>query len=289
MATTLAILPGSPRPARLQLRGHVLKGKKRCGKKCISKNELCCGNGKKKCGKKCISKNELCCGNGKKKCGKKCISKHEVCCDHGKKLCNNECISHGELCCEHGGKKCGKECIPHDEVCCGSSGFHCSVENPFCTDSPRGCSKCSKGTSCCADGSTCEGDTPQCTVDSEGQTMCCANGQVGCRGKCIPKGSTCCANGSVCGGYTPQCTIDVSVFVDTSGGAVSQTVCCAFGQKALGGKCYAGNAKLMPCYQNPVCDWGAGYYCAWNQGNADSKCCKLNEYYKGTQCVPKPY
>ncbi|KAL7793761.1 hypothetical protein V8C37DRAFT_377255 [Trichoderma ceciliae] len=140
----------------------------------------------------------------------------------------------------------------------------------------------------CPNNSICQGDNSQCTLDNNGATICCALGQKAINGKCADSSSNLCFDGkTICSGTTPQCTVNVSVFVDSTGGAVSNIVCCANGQKALNGKCYAGNAKLIPCYQDGPCDWGLGYYCAWNAGNADSKCCKLDEYYKGTQCVKK--
>lgn len=143
----------------------------------------------------------------------------------------------------------------------------------------------------CTGGKYCGGTTPQCTIDNKGSTECCAAGQRAIDGKCVAGSANLCSDGkTICSGATSQCTINVSVYVDTTGGAVSNPVCCQPGQKALNGRCYAGNAKLMPCYQNgnQPCDWGQGYYCAWNAGNADSKCCRLDEYYKGTQCVRKP-
>ncbi|KHN95783.1 uncharacterized protein MAM_06395 [Metarhizium album ARSEF 1941] len=100
-----------------------------------------------------------------------------------------------------------------------------------------------------------------------------------------------CSDGrTICPGAKSQCTVDVSVYVDQSGGAVSRPVCCAPGQKALNGACFDGRATLVPCYQNgrvPY-DWTEGYYCAWSAGNDDSRCCKLDEYYKGNARVKKP-
>ncbi|KAJ2980313.1 hypothetical protein NQ176_g2716 [Zarea fungicola] len=143
----------------------------------------------------------------------------------------------------------------------------------------------------CPTGLACSGSTPQCTVDNKGASVCCASGQKAINGQCTSSSSNVCSDGvTICSGSTPQCTINVSVYIDSTGGALSNTICCPSGQKALNSKCYPRNAKLMPCYRNgdTPCDWGQGYYCAWNAGNADSKCCKLDEYYKGTSCVKKP-
>jgi hypothetical protein len=120
--------------------------------------------------------------------------------------------------------------------------------------------------------------------------MCCASGQKAINGKCVDAGTSLCPDGkTICSGTNSQCSINVSVYVDGSGNAVHDTVCCPAGHKALNGNCFPGTAKLMPCYQNgqSPCDWGQGYYCAWNAGNADSKCCKLDEYYQGNSCVKK--
>ncbi|KAL6695713.1 hypothetical protein J3F84DRAFT_375069 [Trichoderma pleuroticola] len=141
----------------------------------------------------------------------------------------------------------------------------------------------------CTDGkTTCSGKT-QCTQDNNGAILCCAFNQKAINGKCADASYNLCSDGkTICSGNTPQCSIDVSVYVDSTGGASSNTICCANGQKALNGKCYPANAKLLPCYRDGPCDFGKGYYCAWNAGNGDSKCCKLEEYYKGTQCIKKP-
>ncbi|KAL7955013.1 hypothetical protein V8C34DRAFT_327740 [Trichoderma compactum] len=141
----------------------------------------------------------------------------------------------------------------------------------------------------CTDGKTaCSGKT-QFTQDNKGAIICCAFNQKAINGKCTDASYNLCSDGkTICSGNTPQCSIDVSIFVDSTGGASSNTICCANGQKALNGKCYPAKAKLQPCYQNGPCDFGNGYYCAWNAGNGDSKCCKLEEYYKGTQCIKKP-
>ncbi|KAL6792894.1 hypothetical protein J3E68DRAFT_382265 [Trichoderma sp. SZMC 28012] len=141
----------------------------------------------------------------------------------------------------------------------------------------------------CTDGKTiCSGKT-QCTQDNKGAIMCCGQNQNAINGKCVDPSYVLCSDGrTICSGSTPQCCTNVSIFVDSTGGASSNTICCGVGQKALNGKCYPGNAKLQPCYQNGPCDWGNGYYCAWNAGNGDSKCCKMDEYYKGTQCIKKP-
>ncbi|KAJ6782729.1 hypothetical protein PWT90_11134 [Aphanocladium album] len=143
----------------------------------------------------------------------------------------------------------------------------------------------------CPTGIACSGATPQCTVDNTGATICCASGKKAINGKCADAADNACSDGrTVCTGGTPQCTPNVSVYVDSSGGAVSNIVCCPNGYKALNGKCFPGAARLLPCYQNGdvPCDFGQGYYCAWNGGNADSKCCKLDEYYNGGICVKKP-
>ncbi|OAA63195.1 hypothetical protein ISF_05071 [Cordyceps fumosorosea ARSEF 2679] len=106
-------------------------------------------------------------------------------------------------------------------------------------------------------------------------------------GECLA--ATLCGDSkTVCSGDTPQCTVNDSVYVDDSSKVLSNFVCCPSTQKALNGKCYPGDAPLTPCYQAPgVCDWGKGYYCAWNEGNADSRCCKFDEYFKGNNCVKK--
>lgn len=142
----------------------------------------------------------------------------------------------------------------------------------------------------CPDAKTiCTGGKTQCTQDNKGAMMCCGLNQNAINGKCVDPSYILCSDGkTICSGNTPQCSTDVSTFVDSSGGASSNTICCGVGQKALNGNCYPGNAKLLPCYQNGPCDFGNGYYCAWNAGNSDSKCCKLDEYYKGTQCIKKP-
>lgn len=143
----------------------------------------------------------------------------------------------------------------------------------------------------CADGKTiCTEAKPQCTIDNNAATLCCDAGQKAINGQCVSGKDNLCLDGkTVCSGNNPQCTVNVSVYIDSTGGAASNIICCPVGQKALNGKCYPGNAKLIPCYQgSETCDWGKGYYCAWNAGNADSKCCKLDEYYKGSSCVRKP-
>lgn len=140
----------------------------------------------------------------------------------------------------------------------------------------------------CENGVACQGLTPQCTVDNTNATICCATGQKAVNGKCYDASTNLCADGqTICSGATSYCTTDVSIYVDSSGGAFSPTICCAKDQKAISGKCYPRGAKLMPCYQTGVCDFGKGEYCAWNAGNGDSKCCKLDEYFKGNNCVKK--
>ncbi|KAL6855641.1 hypothetical protein J3F83DRAFT_753785 [Trichoderma novae-zelandiae] len=183
---------------------------------------------------------------------------------------------------------------PNLTICLGDKS-QCTLDNKgatiCCSLGQRAINgKCTDGSAyLCSDGKTvCSGNT-QCTLDNTGATLCCPSSQKGINGQCTSSSTNICPDGkNICSGATPQCTINVSVFVDSTGGAASNTICCANGQKALNGKCYAGNAKVIPCYQNGVCDWGSGYYCAWNAGNGDSKCCKLDEYYKGTQCVKKP-
>ncbi|EFY84162.1 hypothetical protein MAC_09794 [Metarhizium acridum CQMa 102] len=182
--------------------------------------------------------------------------------------------------------------------------------------------KCvSRGSQLCSDGETiCSGPESQCAVDTNGKSICCARGQVAVHGKCVAPGSNPCSDGktvcsgtksqcavdasgkskcvepgsnacsdgkTVCSGAKSQCTVNVTVFGDGSGGALSNPICCAPGEKAINGRCFPGKAKVMPCYRG-VCDWGQGEYSAWNEGNADSRCCKLNEYYKGNSCVRKP-
>ncbi|KAL6898658.1 hypothetical protein GGI43DRAFT_408233 [Trichoderma evansii] len=123
------------------------------------------------------------------------------------------------------------------------------------------------------------------TIDNKGATLCCGLGQKDINGKCVDNSTTLCPNGvTTYTGRTPQCTIDVSVFVDESDGAVSDTICCANGEKASNGICYTGNAKLMPCYKGGTCDWGKGYYCAWDV-TGDSICCNINQYYDGFECI----
>ncbi|KAK5991723.1 hypothetical protein PT974_07756 [Cladobotryum mycophilum] len=187
--------------------------------------------------------------------------------------------------------------------CACSNGALCQGDTPQCTQDNKGAvGCCPSGTKAlngvcrnltanlCSDDTTiCDGATAQCTPDNKGAQLCCAPNMKGINGQCMDLSSNLCSDGTtICSGGTPQCTVDVSVYADSTGGASSPTVCCANGQKSLNGKCYARGAKLIPCYQDGPCDWGAGYYCAWNAGNADSKCCKLDQYYKGTQCVQKP-
>ena len=140
----------------------------------------------------------------------------------------------------------------------------------------------------CENGVTCQGTTPQCTVDNNQATICCASGQKAINGKCFDGGSNVCPDGkTICSGATPYCAVDVSIYADKTGAASSPTVCCAKDQKSINGKCYPRGAKLMPCYEARVCDFGKNEYCAWNAGNGYSKCCKLNEYLRGTTCVKK--
>lgn len=146
------------------------------------------------------------------------------------------------------------------------------------------------GTTLCGNSLLCKPDE-KCNYDNKQNPVCCPDGKTAIDGKCFDKGTTLCTDGkTMCPAATPQCTVNVSVYIDSSGGAVSNIVCCASGEKALNGKCYPGKAKLMPCYRDgdKPCNWGDNYYCAWNAGNGDSKCCKLDEYYKGVTCVKKP-
>ncbi|PTB63093.1 hypothetical protein BBK36DRAFT_1127665 [Trichoderma citrinoviride] len=144
--------------------------------------------------------------------------------------------------------------------------------------------------SLCADGTTvCSGQT-QCVTDNNGLTFCCAAGQKGVNGRCISSSVNLCSDNQVmCSGATPQCTVNVSFTLNaTTGGTPSTMVCCANGQKAFDGKCYPGNAKLVPCGINGPCDFGNGYYCAFAANNTAANCCKQDSYLKGTLCVKKP-
>lgn len=51
-------------------------GQKRCGKRCIPKQE-CCPRTHRRCGEKCIRKSACC--PGKKRCGKRCIPRARCC------------------------------------------------------------------------------------------------------------------------------------------------------------------------------------------------------------------
>lgn len=183
---------------------------------------------------------------------------------------------------------------PNLSTCYGVN-FQCTLDNNgatiCCAPGQKGINgQCADASAnLCLDGkTTCSGNT-QCTQDNKGATICCAQSQKAINGKCNDASTSLCFDGNtICSGSTPQCSVDVSVYVDSTGGAASGTICCASGQKALNGRCYAKNAKLLPCYRDGPCDFGQGYYCAWNAGNGDSKCCKLDEYYKGTQCIKKP-
>ncbi|KAL7931858.1 hypothetical protein V8C35DRAFT_104067 [Trichoderma chlorosporum] len=207
------------------------------------------------------------------------------------------------LCCAPGQKGVSGKCVdPTAPVNLCTNGKTTCQGKTQCTQDNKGAiiccapdqkainGQCSDASSIlCPDGKTICSGTTQCTQDNKGATICCPAGQKGINGKCNPVTTNLCSDGkTICSGNTPQCSIDVSIFVDSTGGASSGTICCANGEKALNGKCYPGNAKLQPCYQDGPCDWGKGYYCAWNAGNGDSKCCKLEEYYKGTQCIKKP-
>ncbi|TFB01756.1 hypothetical protein CCMA1212_006459 [Trichoderma ghanense] len=178
----------------------------------------------------------------------------------------------------------------------------CLGDKPQCTQDNKGAiiccalgqrafnGKCADTTaSLCADGTTvCPANT-QCNTDNNGATICCPANQKAINGRCTAASFNLCSdNKKMCSGATPQCTINSGVSTNvTVGGAVGNIICCANGQQAFNGRCYAGTANLVPCSQAP-CDLSGGFYCAFNAGNAASKCCKLDEYLKGTTCVKKP-
>ncbi|EGR47094.1 uncharacterized protein TRIREDRAFT_109335 [Trichoderma reesei QM6a] len=140
--------------------------------------------------------------------------------------------------------------------------------------------------SLCADGITVCSANTQCATDNLGATICCPAGQKAVNGRCTVASTNLCADGkNMCAGATPQCTINVSVSIN--GTDISNTICCANGQKALDGRCYAGNAQLVPCGLNGPCNVGTGYYCAMSAGVAP-QCCKQDSYLKGAACVKKP-
>lgn len=204
------------------------------------------------------------------------------CCASGQIALYGKCVSRGSQAC------------PDGETICSGPESQCAVDNngkSICCASGQIAinGNCvSRGSNLCSDNETiCSGTESQCSIDTSGKSICCARGQVAVSGKCAEPGSNACSDGkTVCSGKNSQCTVDVTVFVGKDGGAVADTVCCEPGQKAINGKCYDGKAKIMPCYRGP-CDWSQNVYCAWNVGNGDSRCCKMNEYYAGNSCVRK--
>lgn len=209
---------------------------------------------------------------------------------------DNTCAA---ACCGPEETAIARVCYPKGTTLCGSTTCNpdqsCTIDNnkdSICC--PKGKEAINKkcvdpGTTICGT-TTCSPDK-SCVIDNNKDSICCPKGEKAINKECVNAGTNLCSDGkTICKGDTPQCTINVSVYIDSTGGAVYNTICCANGYKALNGKCYPGNAKLMPCYRDgdKPCDWGKGYYCAWNAGNADSKCCKLDEYYRGESCVKKP-